>query len=199
VFLFSKNAYSSLTDEGLMLYVSEGKEKAFTELYHRYAKRMLYFFYQRLYQDEQKAQDFLQDLFLKVLQKPQLFDGNKKFKTWLYTLAINMCKNEYRKDAVRGVKVNDFDFNEVEEIQTPFIFPDKFDKDLFAANLKHELNNMEENQRITFLLRYNEDLSINEISEILGCAEGTVKSRLFYCTKKLAVKLRAFNPKNELE
>lgn len=195
MFLFSKKAYSDLTDEGLMLYILDGKEKAFTELYRRYAKRMLYFFYQRLYQDEQKAQDFLQDLFLKILEKPQLFDQNKKFKTWLYTLAANLCKNEYRKDAVRGVKVNDFAFNDVEEIQAAFILPDRFDKNLFAANLKIELNKMEENQRITFLLRYQEEFSINEISEILGCAEGTVKSRLFYCTKKLALKLRAFDPK----
>ena len=76
-----------------MLYVLQGKEKAFTELYTRYAKPMLYFFYQRLYQDEPKAQDFLQDLFLKIIEKPQLFDRDKKFKTWLYTVATNMCKN----------------------------------------------------------------------------------------------------------
>jgi RNA polymerase sigma-70 factor (ECF subfamily) len=199
VFTFSNKSYSSFTDEELMLYVSQGKEKAFTELYHRYARRMLYFFYQRLYQDEQKAQDFLQDLFLKILEKQQLFDGSKKFKTWIYTLAANQCKNEYRKDAVRGLKVTDFVLDDMPENLSALILPDRFDKNLFATNLKTELNKLDENHRLTFLLRYQEEFSINEISEILGCAEGTVKSRLFYCTKKLALRLRAFNPQNELE
>src|ERR1700712_473931 len=101
-----------------MLFIADGKEKAFTELYERYSKKMLYFFYQRLYQDKQKAQDFLQDLFLKILEKPQLFNADKKFKTWIYTLAANMCKNEYRKDAVRGIKVDEEVGNSIAEIST---------------------------------------------------------------------------------
>jgi len=167
-------------------------------LYHRYAKPMLYFFYQRLYQDEQKAQDLLQDLFLKIVERPEQFNRDKKFKTWLYTIAANMCKNEYRKDAVRGVKINYVHLNDMPEIETVFL-PDRFDKALFAATLTTELNKLNESQRDVFLLRYQEECSINEISEILGCAEGTVRSRLFYCIKKLAVSLRAFNPQNELE
>ena len=199
MFSYSKKSYNSFSDEELMLYISQGKEEAFTELYHRYAKQMLYFFYQRLYQDEQKAQDFLQDLFLKSLEKHQLFDGSKKFKTWLYTLAANMCKNEYRRDAVRGSKVDGIVFDDVAENLSDKILTDRFDQNMFATNLKTELNKMDENHRNTFLLRYQEDFSINEISEILDCPEGTVKSRLFYCTKKLAVKLSAFNPQNDVK
>ena len=180
----------------LMLYIAQGKEQAFTELYNRYAKSMLYFFYQRLYCDEQKAQDFLQDLFLKLLDKQHLFDGSKKFKTWLYTLAANMCKNEYRKDEVRGTRVNDFAFEDVAENLLDDVLMNGYDKQVFAANLNNELNKMDDNHRLTFLLRYREEFSITEISQILGCAEGTVKSRLFYCTKKLAIKLSAFNPQN---
>jgi RNA polymerase sigma-70 factor (ECF subfamily) len=182
-----------------MLFVLDGKEKAFTELYQRYSKKMLYFFYQRLYQDEQKAQDFLQDLFFKILEKPHLFNADKKFKTWIYTLAANMCKNEYRKDAVRGVKVEGFAFNDVPETHAAGMLNDRYDQNIFAANLKTELNKLEEDQRVTFLLRYQEELSISQISEILDCPEGTVKSRLFYCTKKLAIKLKAFDPQNDLE
>lgn len=196
MFSFSKKSYSRFTDEELMLYMLQAKEQAFTELYNRYAKQMLYFFYQRLYRDEQKSQDFLQDLFLKLLEKQQLFDGSKKFKTWLYTLAANMCKNEYRKDAVRGTKVKDSILEEVAENVPTLFLTDRFDKDIFAANLNAELDEMGENHRLTFLLRYQEEFTIAEISEILGCAEGTVKSRLFYCTKKLAAKLSAFNPQN---
>jgi RNA polymerase sigma-70 factor (ECF subfamily) len=196
VFSFSNKTYHAFADEALILYVAQGKEKAFTVLYERYSKRMLYFFYQRLYQDEQRAQDFLQDLFLKVLEKSGSFDPNKKFKTWIYTLAANMCKNEYRRDAVRGLKVNDFAFDDIQELSS-VIFTGKFDADLFIANLKTELDKLDDSQRITFLLRYQEELSVNEISEILGCAEGTVKSRLFYCSKKLAIKLKEFNPQND--
>jgi RNA polymerase sigma-70 factor (ECF subfamily) len=191
---FFKN-YSSFSDEELMLFVSEGKEKAFTELYGRYSKKMLYFFYQRLYQDEQKAQDLLHDLFLKILEKPHLFDPGKSFKTWLYTLASNMCKNEYRKNGVRGIRVADEVGDTIAEIGTALILSDRYDQNLFNANLQTELNKLDDIQRTTFLLRYQEELSISQISEIMDCPEGTVRSRLFYCIKKLAVKLKTFDPK----
>ena len=72
MFNFLKVNFKHSSDEELMLYMTKGKEKAFDELYKRYSKKIVFFFYQRLYQDNEKAQDFLQDLFLKIIEKPEL-------------------------------------------------------------------------------------------------------------------------------
>ena len=85
-----------------MRLLSEGKQRAFDELYERYAKKVHYFFWKMLGNDAEKADDFVQDLFLKLIEKPHLFQEEKKFSTWLYAVAGNMCKNEYRKTAVRN-------------------------------------------------------------------------------------------------
>ena len=190
--------YSKSSDEELMLFIVKGKEKAFQELYKRYAKKMLYFFYQKLSKDEEKAQDFLQDLFLKIIEKPQLFNPSQKFSVWIYTAAGNMCKNDYRKTAIRGIKTEDYNFNETVDVLPVLNLPDQFDQQLFTKHLNLELDLLEESHRMVFILRYQEDFSIKEISQIIGCPEGTVKSRLFYTVQKLACKLDIFNPHKEV-
>ena len=65
---------------------------------------------------------------------------------------------------------------------------------MFEKGLSAELDKLDDGHRTAFLLRYQQNLSIREIGQILGCSEGTVKSRLFYTTQKLAAKLKAFNP-----
>lgn len=194
----SKN-YAVCSDEELMAYVVKGNHKAFEEVYKRYAPLMLRFFYRHLYQDKDIAQDFLQDLFLKLIEKAEGYRPDKKFKIWLYAIAGNMCKNEYRRNEIRGHRVNDFDFSTIMENGSALSFPDKFDRSLFNKMLADELKLMDDVQRLTFALRYQEHLSVKEISEIMECAEGTVKSRLFYTLKKLTAKLDIFNPYKEIQ
>lgn len=179
-----------------MTLVTGGKENAFEELYLRYAKRMLSFFYRKLNQDEQKSQDFLQDLFLKIAEKPHFFDTEKKFIVWIYTVAYNMCKNEYRRNSIRGRQANADDFIDVPDASAINI-PEKLDQDLFINSLNREVEKLDEKHQTTFILRYNDNLTIREISQILACSEGTVKSRLFYALKKLAAKLPFFDPHGE--
>lgn len=66
-------------------------------MYDRYSPRMYRFFFRMLWRDAGKAEDFTQEIFLKIIEKPQLFDPERNFKTWIYTLASNLCKNEYRR------------------------------------------------------------------------------------------------------
>ena len=60
-----------------------------------------------------------------------------------------------------------------------------------------ELEKLSTDQRAAFLLRFQEELSITQISAIMGCPAGTVKSRLFYACKKLSHLLEEFNPKGD--
>ena len=87
--------YSELTDEQLMLQFSGGQKGAFDELYKRYASLMLSYFNRMLWRDREKAEDFMHDLFAKIIKDPSSFDATKNFKTWFYSVANNMCKTRF--------------------------------------------------------------------------------------------------------
>ena len=193
--LFSQSPQQE-TDEQLMAGIKQGDTSAFDALYMRYSKRLLNYFHRMLGGSDEKAQDFLQDIFLKLVEKPDLFDG-PRFSTWIFTIAHNMCKNEYRRLSVRQEAATQGLI--AEAMTPPSSIPDQADRRLdhqtFSRALCEALQSLGAGQRQIFLLRHQEHFSIKEISDIVGCSEGTVKSRLFYMTKKLAGKLKAFHPK----
>lgn len=188
-----KQAYSTYTDEQLMDEVVKGNSRAFTEVYERYSKPMLNYFYKMLWQDKLKAEDFMQELFTKIVHKPHLFNSKLKFKTWIFSIANNMCKNEYRKQEVRkdsnndlhdNIAINDDSDNQIKKV----------DESLFSDRLKEELKDLSNAHREVFILRFKQGLSLKEIAEVLDVSEGTVKSRVFYTLKKLSANLKEFNP-----
>lgn len=182
--------YHWLSDEELMLRLLKKEREAFSVLYDRYAGEMVNFFYRRLGKDEAKAQDFLHDLFLKLLNNPEKYTPGRTFRPWLYSIAVNMCKNEYRSFRVR----EDYRLSAFLEISGRFEGSEKMDMKLFEQELTAKLSLLDEPHREVFLLRFREELSISEIAEMMGCPEGTVKSRLFYTLKALSAQLKVFNP-----
>jgi RNA polymerase sigma-70 factor (ECF subfamily) len=195
--LFRKKIHNA-SDELLMIDIRKGKKAAFDELYRRYSKRLLYYFYRMLNGDHDKAQDFLQDLFLKIIEKPDLFDEKKKFSTWIYAVAYNQCKNEYRRLKVRNQLDHREEIMETIPEKTPGP-EEKLESKIFLSALERELYKIEPEQRLVFILRFQENLPVKDIAEITGLKEGTVKSRLFYITRKLADSLQDLNPiKNEV-
>jgi len=187
-----KKAYSVYTDEQLMDEVVKGNSHAFTEVYERYSKPMLNYFYKMLWQDKLKAEDFMQELFTKIIHKPHLFNSKLKFKTWIFTIANNMCKNEYRKQEVRKGSNNDLHDNMTNESTSDQI--KKVDQGIFNNRLKEELSLLSNSHREVFILRFKQGFSLKEIAEVLDVSEGTVKSRVFYALKKLSANLKEFNP-----
>ena len=171
----------------------KGNSRAFALIYDRYAGKMQWYFLRMLGKDAEKARDFTQDLFVKLAEKPHLFDTGKKFSTWIYTVAHNMCKNEYRKLSIRNhVPGDDIGVDRKISGENEKDLEMHVDKKTFEKMLEIELNLLDENHRTAFLLRYKEEMSIKEIADIMGTSEGTVKSRLFYTVKKLSEKLKAF-------
>jgi RNA polymerase sigma-70 factor (ECF subfamily) len=173
--------------------ISKGDKRAFDELYSRYASALLRYFMRMLWKDREKSEDFVHDLFAKIVNKPEYFDPTRSFKTWVYSVANNMCKNEYKKAEVRKGMTNGLDnhyalsdtrVNVMNEVQDSF-FHEAFVKNLAELDDKH---------KEAFSLRHMEGLSIKEIAEVLEINEGTVKSRIFYATKYLAESLKEFNP-----
>ncbi len=155
------------------------KQKAMNELFGRYSNKMLEFFYYSFNRDREKAKDFTQDLFLKLLEKPELFKIEKNFKSWFYSIASNMCKNEYRKVGTEN-KYNDF------VVHDSKIRPQN--ENGFVIN--EALTCLKTSHKNCIILRYKFKMSIKEMSEILDCPEGTVRSKLFYATKELSKKLK---------
>lgn len=167
--------------------VHQGSEMALTEIYQRYGTPLMRYFTRMLWRDHQKAQDFLHDLFVKIIDHPQRFDGTRKFSTWIFSVAHNMCKNEYRRTA-NHERLNGFHINPVVNTE----MNDNMDRMTVKYQLEKMLDELEEEDKTLLLLRYEEDLSIEQISEIVFLAEGTVKSRLFYLRKALAKKLNGY-------
>lgn len=188
-----RSSYKDMSDEVLMSSISKGDRKAFDEIYERYAKLLLNYFMKMLWRDREKAEDFIHDLFAKIIQKPELFDAERSFKTWVYSVANNMCKNEYKKQEVRKVMSNGLDnhyslsdqnSNVMSEVQDAF-FKEAFEKGMDKLDEKH---------REVFQLRHIDGLSVKEVAEVLHINEGTVKSRVFYAIKQLSEDLKMFNP-----
>ncbi|MBN2010724.1 sigma-70 family RNA polymerase sigma factor [candidate division KSB1 bacterium] len=191
----ANTTYQSMTDETLMRQLRERQKDAFHELYQRYSGRLLRFFFRMLGNDEETAQDFLHDIFLKVIERPAQYNPKQSFSTWIFVVAYNMCKNEYRRRNVRKyvTRVETTLLDEFPQIDGN---PQDAETDcvLFHNALLKALELLSDNHRDVFLLRFQQQFSIKEISDITGCAEGTIKSRLFHATRQLADLLHDYNP-----
>ena len=188
--LFKSNNLKSFSDEELMKLVCKQNNKAFEEIYKRYNNKIQFFFFRILNKDREKAKDFTHDLFIRIIEKSTLFNNSHKFSTWVYTIALNICKNELRKEKTANKYNEQISIEELvsnnknllEDIDLPF-----YKKQLYIA-----LEELDESKRIAFILRYQEELSVKEIADILDCPEGTVKSRIFYAIEMLSKKLTTF-------
>lgn len=178
---------SSFTDDELMQRVSEkDDDRAFGELYHRHARRLMGFFFRQLERDEALASDFTQDAFLRVWTARDKFAGTS-FRTWLFTIAFNLLKNHYRHAEHQK------QFEQFVSLHQPTTEDSKIieqlDDEAFNKALRQELEHMSSDARLLFSLRFEEELSVPQIAEVMAIPEGTVKSRLYTLTQTLKKKL----------
>jgi len=174
-----------------MVLIGREDTRAFSELYARYHKRLFHFMLKMLNNDDEKAQDLLQDLFLKIVERPNLFDVNRKFYSWVFTVAANMCRMQFRNHADERMSPNQ---KEIAGISESEHLIHRLDGEMFTDRLEKSLEALTYEHRETFVLRFQEEFSLQEISEIMNCSLGTVKSRIHYTTRKLAMELEEFKP-----
>ena len=188
--LFQKN-HSIRSDEELMSLLTNGGQSAFDELYKRYSKPMLNFFYRLLDRDRERAEDMLHDLFLKIIERPELYDSSRSFRAWFYTLAGNMVRNEFRSRQISN------DYERVVSVQSEMLTDGPevaLDRQLFERQLQWEIDRFDPEQKMLFQFRFVEEMTVRQIAEIMECPEGTIKSRLFHLTRQLAKKLSIYKP-----
>lgn len=185
---FKKKDIASLTDEQLMQEIERGHAAAFDLLYHRYTDKLYRYLFRLLNNDAAKAEDFLQELFLKVLNAASSFDASKSLSTWLYTIATNMCRNEWRNTSNRQRLMKSFEPWEHHSNKT---VNEKIDEKYRNKILQDVMNELENEDQEILQLRFQQEMSIREIAAITGLPEGTVKSRIFYLLKKMAKQLKS--------
>jgi len=184
--------YKTYSDEELMSFAKDGDRNAFEEIYDRYSSQIHAFFKRSLWHDNELAEDLTQELYIKVIKNLKKFDPKRSFKTWLYSMANNMCKNQYRHWEVRNRADEELKQATVIKMHQEGL---KIDRKIFKEELEKALDELDFKKRSCFILRFKHELSISEIAQIEDCSEGTIKSRLFYTLRSLAETLQPFNPK----
>ena len=172
-------------ERSLLRRLRDRDERAFRELVQEHRDRVFNITF-RMLGNRAEAEDVAQEVFISVFKYIDEFREESKFSTWLYRVAVNQCKNRIKYLARR----HDRDRDELDETtqgngvngSIGGALPSSPSEALQSAQMEKVLQeaiaNLDEDQRIVVVLRDVEDLSIEEICEITGLPDGTVKSRL---------------------
>ena len=179
-----RGALKRLEDAELVSYYLGGQRFAFNEIAERYQDRLLNFIY-RTIGDRDRAEDLVQETFVRVYRHLHRFDTTRKFSTWIYTIASNLAKNELRNRARNPLvlfhalrKSWDADHRPLEFEDSAYRPDDLFRKRRVREHVEAAVTELPEHHRVVFVLRELEGKTYEEISEITGVTLGTVKSRL---------------------
>jgi len=188
---------ATLPDEDLLARFTEGDTTAFEVLLERY-QRPIYNFILRSVRDPARAEDLLQDVFLRVIQRAEDFRGQAKFSTWLYTITRNLCIDTSRKMSHRRHPSLDAPASRHEDGAPALIervAAEQADTDRKAAGrdlqdaIARAVEDLPEDQREVFLMRQVEGLRFQDIAAIVGVPENTIKSRMRYALERLQAAL----------
>jgi RNA polymerase sigma-70 factor (ECF subfamily) len=153
----------NLDDESLISQIQEGSHEAFAKLVDRHSNRFYRIAY-RLVSSKDDAEDIVQDAFLKLWNRPNLWDPGKgaKFTTWFYRVVINLCFDHRKKKKLinfsEGIEFAD-------EKPGPDVLYDVHQKQALLERLIHELP---ERQKLAVNLCFYEGLSNNDAAQIIG-------------------------------
>jgi RNA polymerase sigma-70 factor (ECF subfamily) len=175
---------AELDDSELVARFLAGEKRAFGELTNRYQIRLLNFIY-RTIGDRDRAEDLVQETFIRVYRHLHRFDQSKKFSTWVYTIASNLAKNELRNRSRNPLVLFQTILKNREADQRPLEWEDNtyrpddlFRKRHLKETVERAVAQLPEHHRVVFVLREMEGKTYEEIAEITGVNLGTVKSRL---------------------
>ena len=174
-----------MTDEELVISVRSGDHQSLGVLVARW-ERPLFCFAYRMLQRQEDARDICQETFLRVLKKAHRFRDGSKFSTWMYQIALNLCRDQLRKRRRwRTILAEDRELNEQTDAP-PDGYPAANDPSLQVEKrqktraLQLALKEIPSEQREVLIMKEYEGLKFKEIAEILNAPESTVKSRMYY-------------------
>lgn len=160
------------TDEMLVReIVEQDRPELFGLLYDRYLQKV----YRKAYSfvhDQDLAQDLAQDIMVKVYRQLHKFGGKSRFSTWLYAISYNFCVEYYRKHKKLHLQPLDTKYDLSEEVE------DNEWMDGRCKQLKLALERISSEDKTILLMKYQQDLSIKELTERLNISDSAAKMRL---------------------
>ena len=180
------------TDEQLIARFQSGDERAYIELVNRYRDRLINFVYPFL-GDFEQAEDVVQETMLKLYEKKHYYREIAKFSTWIYTIARNLANTELRKKKRRKTTYISRMTKDDRQYDIPAVQADlnqnlqnEFIRDRIHAAIKE----LPEHFKTVIILRDIQELSYDDISNIVGVPLGTVKSRINRARLQLQAELQ---------
>ena len=175
------NAYGDhLSDEELVALCKKrlpGDPRPFTTLVSRYERQVFATCF-RLMGDRQEAEDQAQEVFIRVYRGIPRFEGRSKFSTWLFQVAVNTCRTALKKRTRRPK----LDERPLLNLESRLPSPESPEESTFAQvevdNLTEALQTLSEDERIILTLRETDDLSYQEIADVLGIGLSAAKMRV---------------------
>jgi RNA polymerase sigma-70 factor (ECF subfamily) len=172
------------SDEELMLRYRDGENNALELLYGRYEKPIFDFIY-RMVMDAAEAENLCQETFFRVVRSGRKYKANARFKTWLFQIALNLCRDRTRRMKHRThlslntpVQSRDSGNVELQElVPEPDSDPvDDFERGEMAGLVKDAITSLPEDEHLVVVLKEYQGMKFSEIAEITGCPIGTLKS-----------------------
>lgn len=170
-----------------VLWAQSGERVALSQLIDLYDQRLLYFV-RRILGDADGALDVLQTTWLTVHRKIGSLKSPAAFRVWVYRIAHDAAISELRRQMKRPVPVDDHEITLVIDEQACD------EKSFDCAELVHAaLHGLSIDHRRVLTLRFLEDMSIEDIASVVGCSDGTIKSRLHYAKLALRRQIEALD------
>lgn len=170
------------SDEVLAKGVQQGNQADMTELFNRYYQAILGYLFRMCSGRQSLAEDMVQETFLRCIRKISLYDSERPFKAWLYTIATNIARNHYQKADTRYAEnpAEETDFeDENSQLELNLLQVEA------AENIIAALETLPDHQREVIILFYYEEMPQKEIAAVLNIPIGTVKSRLSLGLRRL--------------
>jgi RNA polymerase sigma-70 factor (ECF subfamily) len=175
------NEKERIDDRIYVIQAQLGDDDAFMKLVDRYSGRLLYYI-RRLLEDADRSDDVLQEVWLTVYKKINTLRDASAFSVWLFRTARNRAIGLLRNDS-RYVFVGRHDESALIDDNRESWFFDDIDK------LHRVLRTLSPGQKEAIVLRFFEEMNYQEISDIMGCSVGTVRSRIHYAKQELRKKM----------
>ena len=168
------------TDEKLISRFQAGDERAYVELVNRYKDKLLNFVFQFL-GDIEQAEDVVQDTMIRLYEKKHYYKEIAKFSTWIYTIARNLANTELRKRKRRKTTYLSQMSKEERQFEIPAVQDDvdqSLHNEFINDRIQLAINNLPEHFKLVIILRDIQELSYDDISNIVEVPLGTIKSRI---------------------
>ena len=169
------------TDEELVARAISGDADSFNELVHRW-ERPIYALAYRQIGREEDARDVCQETFLRAYRALGGFRGQAKFSSWLYRIALNLCRDWVRRERRTPVvqPPEDVDLSDLAAARGPSeTIEDLVARKDLAKTVERAMARLPEEQRTAIVLKEYHGLTFQEIADIVGCPLSTVKTRLY--------------------